>query len=464
MSWKACAVLVLYAVLGDPLADVLQTDFTRHVALAVLGSVLSFRAGVPGLIAKHARSWIPLALGCTVRVIGWVSATGVSTTTAIRDFLSGAIRYTAEAAKLAALVTSDCWLALWRFAHAFVTDAGTTRELLVVDYMHKVAWVIWDSALCRKSLVSNRTSGPTTQASSGLFPSSTLPLNRIHISGPLPLDPVLPTSLVLHISSDSDLLSAYANAYNPVSSLSIIEIVNQMPVQLTVLVGGSVHSVVLKADLVYSGNTKQQLVLPSLDVSALCTSSVDGRDEITTADSDTTLCDLFLDCYEQLHASGNIVDELGVSADESRRSTRPLDKLHTLMYVKSRVASQREGQRQHSLAIPTSEPLDRPPKCLQPADRPWLRERAATAPFLFLQTRLATTPSPSSQASAPCIQENSREVTTAPSSSEQATNTVTDKPRKKRRGGKRLPMPIRRQRKRELLERERLAAEAAASK
>ncbi|RPD58776.1 hypothetical protein L227DRAFT_576810 [Lentinus tigrinus ALCF2SS1-6] len=247
-----------------------------------------------------------------------------------------------------------------------------------------------------------------------------------------------------------------------------------MPVQLTVLVGGSVHSVVLKADLVYSGNTKQQLVLPSLDVSALCTSSVDGRDEITTADSDTTLCDLFLDCYEQLHASGNIVDELGVSADESRRSTRPLDKLHTLMYVKSRVASQREGQRQHSLAIPTSEPLDRPPKCLQPADRPWvrlieaalpqLRERAATAPFLFLQTRLATTPSPSSQASAPCIQENSREVTTAPSSSEQATNTVTDKPRKKRRGGKRLPMPIRRQRKRELLERERLAAEAAASK
>ena len=198
-------------------------------------------------------------------------------------------------------------------------------------------------------------------------------------SGHLALESLSPPGLVVHPFTVFELISAYANAYNPVRHLSAIEIVTLAPDHLVALVGGFIHSMVLRATQNDPDDAEKHQQTSHAPPSG--TSPVPGGDAIATADSDATLCDLALDAAEA-GSCGDLVDcALGASTQDTRCSSAVQPSSGKLL-----TSGDKAEQGLDALSTPDSQ--DYRPRRLQPAGRPWIRLIEAALPQVRLSASI----------------------------------------------------------------------------
>ncbi|RPD52330.1 hypothetical protein L227DRAFT_622216 [Lentinus tigrinus ALCF2SS1-6] len=325
-----------------------------------------------------------------------------------------------------------------------------------------VYWRLWRYA---ENTTKERDSNASEQApaheraSTAIITRTPTLIQRYYGPNPLKRAPAIP-SLILGRYSVQDVLSAYANSYYPIHSISSIFIDISVGSQIVykASVGGALHSIIARKNTHYVDTTRQ-LISTSTPTSSVVDASEDG--DLTLVDIDMTLCEsvdspstdpvqdkTLLDIDTTVSPAGIKPQSASVmpiaprTSPESRKAASAFALGSRLRLLNTALAPIR--------AVASSAAKTKKADDAEVAAATKMTPTLAASSLVELTRKAIARAGRSRQAaSSPttaCTPETP--ASGSASSSEGAPSETTEK-RKKRRGGKRLPMPIRRQRKRE---------------
>ncbi|RPD57402.1 hypothetical protein L226DRAFT_562020 [Lentinus tigrinus ALCF2SS1-7] len=359
------------------------------------------------------------------------------------------------------------------FSYYLLASLAPLAFNAIASVLAMIYWRLWRYA---ENTMKERDSNASEQATAH-EPASTAVLTRAptliqHYYGPNPLKPTqaIPV-LILGRYSVQDVLSAYVNSYYPIHSLSsiVIDISVGSQIVYNATIGGALHSVIVRKNAHYVDTTRQ-LISTSTPTSSVVDASEDG--DATLVDIDMALCEsvdsqstdpvqdkTLLNIDTTVSPAGikpqsaSVMPTAPTASSESRKAASAFAPGSRLRLLNTALAPIR--------AVASSSAKTKKADDAEVAAATKMTPTLAASSLVELTRKAIARAGRSRQtASSPttaCTPETS--ASGSASSSEGAPSETTEK-RKKRRGGKRLPMPIRRQRKRE---REAAAVAAAAA-